>query len=401
MPASSHEYLRMHLQPSRRSIAPLLLLVLVVASGCFGVVGQEGVPDRSTVAESLDSIDAVEATATMEMDVGNDTTTMRMQFVERMDTAEFRATMTQTSPNASYTMVSNGTTTWVYNESANAVTHLEIEGKRSQWDESTAAIAGTFGALSNSTDAEDVSISPLPVVPSGNGSGAVGAAGVASMPSIGNVSVTYQGTETVLGRDAHVVDVAPADEQSVLRNGTLWFDAERFYPIRAEYDMSVGAQRASVSVAYRNLTYNPEIADDAFTFEPPANATIKNETRSIASYVSRAELVDAAEQSVPEPELPDDFTFARASTVASDGNRTLSMQYANESTTLVVEKTTASGGPRNESAQSVDIASQDGWYRTAGDRGILVWECEDSQYAIVGSLPKESLRSMAESMVCG
>ena len=391
----------MSLHQSRRSTAALLLLALVVLSGCLGIAAQDDVPDRSAVAESLDSIHAVEATATMEMDVGNDTTTMQMQFVERMDTAEFRATMTQTSPNASYEMVSDGTTTWVYNESANVVTQLEIEGQQSQWDQSAEAIAGTFGSLSNSTDAEDVSISPLPVVPSGNGSGAVGAAGVASMPSIGNVSVTYQGTETVLGRDAHVVDVAPADEQSVLRNGTLWFDAERFYPIKAEYDMSVGAQRASVSVAYRNLTYNPEIADDAFTFEPPANATINDDTRSIANYQSRAELVDAAEQSVPEPELPDGFAFARASTVAQDGNRTLSMQYANESTTLVVEKTTANGGPRNESARSVDVASHDGWYRTVGDRGVLVWECEDSRYAIVGSLTKESLRSMAASMVCG
>lgn len=383
-------------RPHRVTLLICVCLLLVVSAGCLADERNEELPEREAVATSLDSVDTVEATATMEMHIGNSTTDVEMDFVERTSTREFRATMDMDSPDVTLRMVSNGTTVWLYNQSSNDVSTLRMEGMTADWNRSIEAVSGIFAALKQSSTDEAVSISPLPIVPGGGASSAIG---VSSMPAIGNVSLTYQGTATAAGRTSHVVDLAPAGDGSLVRNGTIWLDADRYYPIKVHYDMAVGGQPVSITVAYRNLTYNPEVPEGTFTFDPPANATETGDSRSVSAYRTRVELVEAATQSVPEPELPAGYEFAQASRVAGDGNRSLSIQYSNGNRTIVVAKDSA-GAATLPDGETVDVGDRDGVYLETGGTAALVWDCPDARYQVTGNFEAATLADVAESVAC-
>lgn len=386
-------------RPSRGTFLTVVCLALVLSAGCLADDG-EGAPDGETVAEGLQSIDAISATASLEIEVGNETTTMEMDVLQRLGTGEFRATVTEGEGGQAYRLISNGTQTWMYNRSGATATRLELGGVgEANWSRTVEHVSGMFDSLS-STEDEDVSISPLPVVPGGDGGTGVGSAGLASMPAMGNVTVTYDGTASVAGEETHVVEVGPADDGTILRNGTLWFEADRYYPIKAEYGMSVGGRSADVGITYGNLTYDPSIPDGAFTFDPPANVTVENVTDAIETYGSREELAAATDTSVPDPDLPDSYGFSQGSINDADGSTVVSLQYANATGSLVVNKRPATGN-LTDAGESVDVAGREGRVVELGEATAVVWECGDHRYTLSGSLSSDHLRTIAESMVCG
>ena len=386
-------------------MACALLLVLVASAGCLGLTTQSELPDGETVAAELGSVEAMEGNLTVAQTIGNETTVLHMEFVQRLDTGELRATMRRESPEVRYRVVSNGTTAWYHNLSSNTVRRVDLGGVGPQWNDSVESVGGMFESLRQSADEEDVTISPLPVVPGGS-SGAVGSVGGASMHSMGNITVTYQGMATAVDGKAHVIDVAPATNASLVENGTLWFDAERYFPVKTKYAVSVGGRSGEITRTYRNVTYNPPITAGTFTFEPPANATVESDARTVATYQSRDALVSGADQSVPEPALPDGYEFAQGSTAAAGENRTLAMQFSNGTTTLVVSKRTpATDASSNETAENatreaVDVAGHDGTLRRTEGTHTLTWQCDGSEYAVTGSLSGERLEAIAESMAC-
>lgn len=375
-----------------------LSLALVVSAGCLGFVGQEDLPDGETVSESLRSIDAVEANATMEVVIENESTAFTMDFVERAGTGEFRATMRPESSDDRLLLVSNGTVAWVHNRSSDVVTELRLHDQSAQWNQSVETISTMFDSLKASSSDEDVSISTLPSVPGGGG-GAVGAAGAASMPAAGNVSLTYEGTETLANREAHVVDLTPATNESLIENGSIWYDTQRYYPIRANYDMVVAGQSVSVTLAYENITYDPDVADDVFTYEPPENATIET-SQSIATAQTRAGLVGETELSVPDPDLPSGYQFARGTTTTVDGDRALTMQYATRTDALAISKGPPTDDEGQADGETIDVASNEATYVTDGEQASVTWRCDGSEYTVSGSLSKSQLRSVAASIAC-
>lgn len=383
---------------TRRTLLVLsICLVLALTAGCLGDGGDDELPERETVAQELRSVEALEATARLDMDVGNDTIDLRMDLVERTDSAAFRATMYQNSSNATLEMVSNGSTVWIHNRTAGTVQTLQLDGlSDSNWNRSVRSISGMFAAMGESSDDGDFSVSPLPVVPGGGG--AAGAVGVTSLPSMGNVSVDYRGTETAVGQETYAVDLVPAENGSLLRNGTLWFDAERYFPVQQEFDMSVGGQNATVNVAYENVTYNPDIPDGSFTFEPPEDATRTNGSQ-METYADRSELGAASSLSVPEPELPGGYEFAQGSVTESGETQALTLQYANGNRTLVVAKQTPPGQAPTD-GESVDVAGHEGTYVEVSTTSLLTWTCEETRYQITGEYPASTLETFAESMAC-
>lgn len=385
-----------------RSPRPALLLfvslALVASAGCLGVASQEDLPDGETVSESLRSVDAVAANATMEMVIENESTAFTMDFVERAGTGEFRATMRPESTGDRLLLVSNGTAAWVHNQSSDVVTELRLHDQSAQWNQSVETISAMFDSLKASSSDDAVSISTLPSVPGGGG-GAVGAAGAASMPAAGNVSLTYEGTETVADREAHVVALTPATNESLIENGSIWYDTERYYPIRANYDMAVAGQDVSVTLTYENVTYDPDVADEAFTYEPPENATIES-SQSIATAQTRAALVGETGLSVPDPDLPSGYRFAQGTTTTVDGDRALTMQYATRTDALAISKGPPTDDGSLAEGETVAVASNEGTYVADGEQASLTWRCDGFEYSVSGSLSKSGLRSVAASIAC-
>lgn len=395
---------RMSYRLRRPIVASALLLLLAVSAGCLGLTGGSELPESDAVTESLGSVEAVEGTLHYEQRVGNETTELQMEFVQRMTTGEFRATVHQSSPDVNVEMVSNGSRMWVYNRTENTVRTVDLEGVRTDWNESVAAVADIFASLNQSSDNEDVSISPLPAVPGGGDGSGTGAVGVGSLPDVGNISLTYQGTSDAAGQRAHAVSFQPQSNESLITNGTLWFDSDRYFPIKTQYSASIDGRPSEMTTEYRNLTYNPSIPEGTFTFEPPANATIEDGTESVSVFQSRSELERATDRSVPDPDLPEGYGFAEGTLVQADGNTTLTLRYADGEESLAISKRTppresaaANGSTGNE---TVDIDGNEGQFRTVGQATALSWECGGSQYTVAGQLSNEELHDIAESIAC-
>lgn len=386
----------MHRLSRRSAILCAFLVVLVASAGCVGDGGDADLPGRETVADSLRSIDAVAGTATVTLDVGNDTTQFRVELVQRTGAGEYRASVSRTPPDVDYRIVSNGSSMWLYNESTGVARRLDVPDRTDQWNRSVETVAGMYEALGDAGDAEDVSISPLPVVPGGQGT----AGGAPSLPAMGEASVTYRGTATAAGRESHVFGVSPATDASLVENGTLWIDADRYYPVKSDYDMSVAGQSVDVSVTYRNLTFDPEISEGTFAFDPPADATVVDGTRSLTVRQSREALVSAAERPVSDPELPAGYEFVQGSITATNDGRSVTLQYADGTSSLVVSTGADVAASEDAEGETVRVGDHEATYATVDDRARLAWRCADRGYAVVGRLSASEARSIAASIDC-
>lgn len=115
--------------------------------------------------------------------------------------------------------------------------------------------------------------------------------------------IEYRGTETVAGRETHVIDVeaknetvekgvsaivgdteyvyaletsSPKEELETVEQ-TLWIDAEYEYPLRSKvvFDVPDG-ERIVLTQRFESVAFNTGLEDETFAFEPPENATVED-----------------------------------------------------------------------------------------------------------------------------
>jgi outer membrane lipoprotein-sorting protein len=389
---------------SDRSVHRLALLAVValaaVSAGCAVMGGGDGLPDGATVEEKLDSLDAIEATVVNELNDSNDVNSSRSHTIARLDTGESRSRVVS-GANETLT-VSNGSRTWLYDRSANRVRILDLNTSSVRQNSSFESYVTVFERLRASSDDESTpaEISQLPVVPAAGGGSSSPVGG--SLSFYGNVSLTYNGTETVAGRETHAVTIEPLRNDSAIGTVELWFDTEWYYPIRTNTSVSVGGDRTVVTTTYRNVTFNPDVPPGTFEFDPPANATVVESTYESRSFESRESLVAATDIEVPDPNVPAQYRFESGSLTTYRGNETLSLQYTNGSATVLVSKEPDATplSPTNESGERVDVAGREGRISEVLDERLLTWRCEGATYRVIGPASRETLVDIAVSMTC-
>jgi len=212
--------------------------------------------------------------------------------------------------------------------------------------------------------------------------------------------IIQKGTATIAGRDTYVLELTPKEDTEFATNGTVWIDTERWFPVKTELSMSLQNETTTVTTVYRNLTFNTGVPNSTFEYEPPVDATVETTTLpSVQTYDSR----DAAAQNVsfalPEPDVPEGFDLEQVGVTRSEGNVSVSVQYANETTSLSVMKRNYQMGT-NPDGKTISIHGETGTYQSLGSIGIVTWECGGYQYSVTGSLPEAGLMSTAESIEC-
>lgn len=389
---------------SERSVHRLALLAVValaaVSAGCAVTGGDDGLPDGAAVEERLDSLDAIEATVVYDLNGSSDVNASRSHTIARLDTGESRSRVVSGSDET--LTVSNGSRTWLYNRSANRVRILDLNTSSVSQNSSFESYVTVFERLrasanDGSTPAE---ISQLPVVPAATGGGSSPVGG--SLSFYGNVSLTYNGTETVAGRETYAITIKPLRNDSAIGTVELWFDTEWYYPIRSTTSVSVGDDRTVVTTTYRNVTFNPDVPPGTFEFDPPPNATVVESTYESRSFESREPLAAATDIEVPDPNVPAQYRFESGSLTTYRGNETVSIQYTNGSATVLVSKEPDAPplAPANESGERVDIAGREGRISEVLDERLLTWRCEGATYRVIGPASRETLVDIAVSMTC-
>jgi outer membrane lipoprotein-sorting protein len=396
-----------------------VLAVAAIATGSWLVTdASDPQPIGHDASERVAELDGFAATVETTT-VRNDRTTTRLvQRVERRPgTGTVRIEPIDVPEGKRWLVVSNGSTTWQYSRPRQRVEtfvspasatpdDLEIEQREGEWVERLfRRLDVSAGAVDQRTRANTtVTVSPLPVVPPSDGT-------ASPTPSLNSslFHLEYRGTDRTAGRRAYVLRIESADDTgTAVRNHTqtLFVDTEWFVILRTHTEVTVDGERLEQTRTYRNVSFNPGLDDDRFTFTPPPDATVETVTRPsepVASYGSLAELRAAVEFPVPEPEIPATLAF-RSGTLEGAESSVVRMEYANATARVVVEKNRETAGiTRVQTAgeESADVGGNEGIYDAGVVRQSLSWQCENVAYSVTGEgISKERLLQIAESVTC-
>ena len=379
-----------------RLVLLLSAVALVALSGCATLDGQQSeLPSTDEVEETLAELEAVNATVVSSLD---GTHISEQQTVFEVGTQR-RRTSTQVGGTESL-VVANHTVTWRYDRAANTVRVTRRIGENQQSTTSISrSIESIFGRLraASDDDAREEALNPL-ILPATGGDSPQPFSG--PVERFENASLTYRGSSTIDGREAYVVEISPQADGNTA-NITLWIDNEWYYPLQWNSTVATDEGRRTITTAYRDVTFNPVVSADTFTFDPPANATVVERTVLSQTFETRAELVAASEMTIPEPDVPDTLTFDSGRRFDDNGTVRTSLQYTSGSTTVRVTKSEPRGnGSTLPEGSRVQVNGHEAAIQSFESGTSLVWSCGGYRYTVFGDVSAETVRAVAETMEC-
>jgi outer membrane lipoprotein-sorting protein len=393
-----------------------LVCVLAVWMAAPALVGDGG-PDREAVGtdatERFLALDGLAGTVARVGDGSAGPRIVRRVWI-RPGTGSLRAT-TLAGPEAKRgTIVSNGSTTWVYSRARNRATRYveptvvgpddragdaagsdttpadrdPLAARQSDRVDRIERLEQLFERLNVSARAADraagtnvtLRVTTLPVVPRPDGG---------ELPAVrsGRFRLTFAGTDRIADRQTYVLRIAsvgdlPGRIDSYTR--TLSVDAEHFAVLRDHVETVVDGRQTERTRVYRNVTFDPGIEDDRFRFDPPADATVTTRDPAagrIDTYVSRRALADGTAAPVPdlEPALPRTFAFERG--VYRSGTGSIRVEYGNATARVAVDVNRAGGLTRaDDPDRTVRIDGREVAVQWVGPLRAYSWRCGGYQY---------------------
>lgn len=390
---------------SRQSLLALAFAGLLATSGCAALQslggGNAAAPPSEDVSAAFEDLETLSATQVSTLQHGNTTnhtrTAIRMSFGD--PPKQYSRVLAPDSREGDVSLV-NASTMVVYDASANEVTRIPQSGFGSRSLDRGEYYASIVAAARNNETVSSpaTGVSPLPVVPATSRG--------ASLPSddIEGYEVEYLGTDTISGRTAHGFRMTPASEAAFDVKQTVWLDAEYYFPLKTNQTTTFNGSTYHTHSHLENVTFNADLPPDAFSFDPPDNATVDTFNVSSETYDSLDAARADADLSVPEPELPEEYTFEQAQRLT--GNFTqLSLQYTNEAGARVVVSKVESSTNRSDGVldvgENVTVAGHDGTYVATSQSSFVTFSCGDVQYSVVASdLDRAALLDVAASVAC-
>jgi hypothetical protein len=105
--------------------------------------------------------------------------------------------------------------------------------------------------------------------------------------------------------------------------------------------------------------------------------------------------------------VPESFSFERGHVVDGEDVRSITLRYASaedERLSVVVRPTLEYDYSESERYETVDIASESGYYTEYEFDGettrMLVLPCEDDTYSIIGNSSNDVVTNVGESLTC-
>ncbi|WP_276257932.1 DUF2092 domain-containing protein [Haloglomus litoreum] len=227
-------------------------------------------------------------------------------------------------------------------------------------------------------------------------------------PLVNGSELTYEGRERVGGEPTYRLDAEPTNSAgSGSIDVTLWLDQETYFPTRIATVTETGGDEVTTTIRIRNVTLNEPIPDDRFTIDVPKDADRREHSvPDRSTYDSLPALRENTARSVPEPDIPDAYTFEEGVvTTGADGD-SVSLQYAagDESFRVVTRPATGYDLGEVEALEEVDIGNETGYYTEyeygGATTAVLVLPCENATHSIYGDLSKDASIDIAESFGC-
>ena len=346
--------------------AVLLVLAAVLNTGCVDQVSEMTADEIAAKMEAKqESIEDFSATMVMTLSfAGKTENTQMLMMTKQPDKSRFE--YIEPAELAGMVMVTNGSTMWRYDPAKNLVTKMELrEAECGPFDMDYTEI---IRSLLNETD------------------------------------ISYEGTESVNGRSAYVLNITPRDETGLVQDITnirAWVDCENWMLLGMEmYDPD---GNLAVKSEYRDITFNTGIPDSEFIFEVSEDAVVVEE--SFEDRMPREMTLEEARNHLSFDlkiplYLPDGCEFDHA--VVFGKNR-VSLMYTNGSELLHISEWVSDAvdhiEPEISDPEVVKINGTDGEFGSVFGTNTLRWSAGGIEYSLSGTITKEELLRVAESAI--
>lgn len=251
----------------------------------------------------------------------------------------------------------------------------------------------------------------------------------------------YVGTDTVAGRETHVVEITPSDNSSVQAALTLhvgdndldvttvtvadanetnvsytttwWIDTETGYPLKERIESNANTWSRNRTTVYQEVTFDAEIPDERFTINPPDGTFVYAPPEPLR-IETVAEADEAAPFAVAEPRVPERFdldyvdgsklrvlngtTFRGINASEFDGKVMIRLHYrdGNASGDAVWFKIT--DGPPTYTEDMIvteDVGDIDGAVVDMARGQTLIYYCDDVRYEITPFIDRDDTVEVA------
>jgi hypothetical protein len=216
------------------------------------------------------------------------------------------------------------------------------------------------------------------------------------------VTVAYNGTETVDGRETYRLEVDPVSPNASLKDQTVWLDTEYLYPLAHRVEFVAAGDRYEYHTTYRNVTFNPSLSAD--TFELDRSALPEDvEVTVFRAYETRDGLAANVSLPVPDPELPEGYALDRANHRDADPEvATLSYKKRDDERPIRIWVIEENGTDSTASNETVRVGAYNATLNEYGEVTSLEWYADGYGYSVSGPVDTETLtriaRSVAESV---
>ncbi|ELY52746.1 LolA family protein [Natronorubrum bangense] len=245
-----------------------------------------------------------------------------------------------------------------------------------------------------------------------------------------NNRLGYEGTATVDGRDAHIIETKPpvddigptidlvvgdttfvvplratGDLEELDVSRTIWIDDEYRYPIKEENTISDdGETRHRVAVTYEELAIDTGLDPETFTYEPPADATVVTDgPEPEGVFETRVAAEEILPYSLPEPDVPDSYVLDRITVVTKgEGFGTTTTLWYNDPNVIARELFVVVRNVQRFNPDALEETEIDGRtaYRRDGRIQSVFWVCEELNYEVSSLTDDTPLLEIAASIGC-
>lgn len=382
-------------RPRRFAWIVAFAVLLIGSSVAVGVLvsGDRATPEfTDSVSDRYDSLDGFEAQRLTVIQRGDRTTRSRDQVARRPGTGEYRIEDITEGASGREVRIADGNTLWIYwSDSAEAKRVAGVNTSRSL----PSRLDRLFAIIERGdTNSETHDVDPLPFVPESSDR----TAGIA-----GSMTVSYDGSERVDGRDTYVIHLqSNATSTGVVQDfeQTLWVDQEWYLPLKRTTEYVRDGDPVSVTTTYRNVTFNPGLSAEMFTFDPPANVTVTDaDSTRQQQFVDIAGLRAVASFAVPDVNVPKSLKLVKATRTVTAQVRSVGLKYENETAVLSISKSNLTWYEPRTDGQVVTVGSQNATLRNLGTEVRISWTTPDARYSVAGiGIAKSTLLAVANSV---
>jgi len=351
---------------TKQIASALIVIAAVLLTGCVDQMSEMSADEIASMMEAKqESIEDFSATMVMTSSFGGEDTTMQARMVT-IPPDKSRIEYIEPAELAGTVMVTNGSTMWTYDPAKNQVTKMELPdaGDKPFEMDYNQIVKGIL-------DENDIAL---------------------------------EGIEDVGGRSTYVIKATPKNEtmSRLFVSTRVWVDRENWMLLGIEmYDADGNSM---VKVEYRDTTFNTGIPDSEFIFEVPEGATVVEESfedlmpKEMTLEEVRANLT--FDMRTPSY-LPEGYELDHVMVIGGE-REVVSLQYLNEDARLYLSEwisdDTEQSGLGTGEPEIVEINGTDGEFTSMFGMNALQWSAGGISYSLIGTLEKDELVNVAESM---